>query len=67
MSFSKQPAFGSKVFADEVSSADYEKLCNLSVFLMKFTNLVERDVVGVRLIIPVNEGIIVLYVWKKNG
>ena len=27
MSFSKQSTFGSKVFFDEVSSANYEKLC----------------------------------------
>jgi hypothetical protein len=29
MSFSKQPTFANKVFADEVSSADHKKLCNL--------------------------------------
>ena len=29
MSFFKQPTFASKVFVDEVSSANYKKLCNL--------------------------------------
>ena len=28
MSFCKQPTFASKVFVDEVSSADHKKLCN---------------------------------------